>query len=424
VFCIWLVLVHGVVRRRLGRVPALVVALTVGTVPVLLIHTDQLLSEFPQALAVAVLVWWLDRIRRRADEVTVAAAVEPGPERAAGSLIGASSRDLVVVGLLIAVAFNVRRESLVLVGAIAIVQVVELVAAGWRRRRLGLGLRSPAWVPWKALALPHLAFAVAAVAFQLLLPTMLLPDNADSGPKHIVDRLQDYPRVLSEQLGLYPHQGIGVAVLALAGIGIVVGVIRRPRFDGHLAAITVLSVLAVSTHFRFVGRYYFQVVPWILYFGTVGVLAAFGWVQRWWKQTWVRRTVLALGLVPLVILLAVHANKLPSRISAARDFDAAGRQQVGPTHPNFVPIFDAVSAHTAPDDVILYFRARTMTLLTDRRAIQTTNIERAEQRADFFAMQRWSDFYEPTIDETEAMRRGYEPVWQDDNWVLYDLHPD
>jgi hypothetical protein len=138
----------------------------------------------------------------------------------------------------------------------------------------------------------------------------------------------------------------------------------------------------------------------------------------------VRRTVLALGLVPLVILLAVHANKLPSRISAARDFDAAGRQQVGPTHPNFVPIFDAVSAHTAPDDVILYFRARTMTLLTDRRAIQTTNIERAEQRADFFAMQRWSDFYEPTIDETEAMRRGYEPVWQDDNWVLYDLHPD
>jgi hypothetical protein len=424
VFCIWLVLVHGVVRRRLGRVPALVVALTVGTVPVLLIHTDQLLSEFPQAMAVAVLVWWLDRIRRRADEVTVAAAVGPELDRPAGSLIGASTRDLVVVGLLVAVAFNVRRESLVLVGAIAIVQMVELVAAGWRRRRQGLGLRSPAWVPWRSLALPHVAFAVAAVAFQLLLPTMLLPDNADSGPKHIVDRLQDYPRVLSEQLGLYPHQGIGVAVLALAGIGIVVGVVRRPRFDGHLAAITVLSVLAVSTHFRFVGRYYFQVVPWILYFGTVAVLAAFGWVRRWWKQAWVRRTVLALGLVPLVILLAVHANKLPSRISAARDFDAAGRQQVGPTHPNFVPIFDAVAAHTGPDDVILYFRARTMTLLTDRRAIQTTNIERAEQRADFFAMQRWSDFYEPTIDETEAMRRGYEPVWQDANWILYDLHPD
>ena len=31
-------------------------------------------------------------------------------------------------------------------------------------------------------------------------------------------------------------------------------------------------MLAVSTHFRFVGRYYFQVLPWIVYFATVAVL--------------------------------------------------------------------------------------------------------------------------------------------------------
>lgn len=415
VFCVWLVLVHGVVRRRLGRLPAVVIALTVGTVPLLLTHTDQLLSEFPQAVAVAVVVWWIDRIRTRPGD--------PACGRA-GWLIDASRRDLVVLGILVAAAFNFRRESLVLVAAVGVVQAVELLAAVRQRRRAGAAVLSFSWLPWRAVFLPHVAFAACALAFQVLLPTMVLPDNADSGPKHIADRLQDYPRFLSDQLGLFPHHGIGIAVLVLAGLGVVVGVVRRPRLDGHLAVIAVLSVLAVSTHFRFVSRYYFQVVPWVLYFGTVAVWFLLGVVQRWWTSRWVRRAVLALAMVPLLILLGVHANKLPSRVSAARDFDADGRLQVGPAHPTFVPLFEAVSAETRADDVIVYFRARTMTLLTDRRAIQTTSMDRAEQHGDYFAMQRWSDFYEPAIDELDAIKRGYVAVWQDANWILYDLHPD
>ncbi len=415
VFCVWLVLIHGVVRRRIGRVPAFVIALTVGTVPLLLSHSDQLLSEFPQAAAVGVLIWWLDRLRGRP------AGAADGR---AGWLIEASTQDLAIVGLLIALAFNFRRESLVLVAAIAVVQLVELVAAAFQRRRAGQPVASPSWLPWRALVVPYAAFIAAAAAFQALLPTMVLPDNADSGVKHIRDRLIQYPRALSEQLGLFPHHAIGLTVLVLVGIGIVVGIVRRPKLDGHLAAIAVFSVLAVSTHFRFVARYYFQVVPWVLYFGTAAVLEILGVVRRWWAGRWARRAVLAVSMAPLVLLLGVHANKLPSRVSAARDFDAAGRQQVGPAHPDYAPIYDAVSKYTSADDVVAYFRARTMTLLTDRRAIQTTNIDRIEQHADYFAMQRWSDFYEPAIDEREAIRRGYRAVWQDDFWILWELDPD
>ena len=67
--------------------------------------------------------------------------------------------------------------------------------------------------------------------------------------------------------------------------------------------------------------------------------------------------------VPLLVLVGVHVDMLPGDIADARDFNDAGRQQIGPTDPTITPIFDAVATYTAPDDVIAYFRARTMTLL-------------------------------------------------------------
>ena len=86
-----------------------------------------------------------------------------------------------------------------------------------------------------------LAFGAIVAGFQFLLPTMVLPDNADSGPKYIVDRLGDYPRYLSDQLGLFPHHAIGLVVLGLALTGAVIGVCRRPGRDGPLAAIALCS---------------------------------------------------------------------------------------------------------------------------------------------------------------------------------------
>lgn len=400
-FCVWLVLVHGVVRRRIGRVAALVIVATVGTAPLLLSHADSLLSEFPQAAAVAALVWWLDRIRTRS------------------SLLGATTRDLVVTGLLMAIAFNIRRESLVLVFAIGLVQAGELIGR-WRRD----GLAPPARWPWRQLAAPHVAFGAIVAAFQIALPTMLLPDNADSGPKHIVDRLRDYPSQLSDQLGLFPHHAIGVVVIALALAGVVLGVRRRPGLDGPLAAIAVCSLLAVSTHFRFVGRYYFQVLPWVVYFATVTVLEVGTLVTRSLRSPWARRAAIGLAVVPLLAVLGVHANKLPSRVGAARDFNAAGRQQVGPTHPDVAPVYAAVAATTQPDDVIWFFRARTMTLLTERRAVQTTDVARGERMSDYVALNRWSDFYEPKgLGEAAAAARGWVLVWQDENWLLFDVDP-
>ena len=69
--------------------------------------------------------------------------------------------------------------------------------------------------------------------------------------------------------------------------------------------------------------------------------------------------------------------------------------------------------------MVAYFRARTMTLFTDRLAIQTTNIDRIVQRADWFAQQRGSSYYQPDIDQAEAAELGLEEVWSDARWILW-----
>jgi hypothetical protein len=394
-FCVWLVLVHGIVRRRAGRIIALGVTAVVATSPVLLAHTDELLSEYPAAAAVALFVWWWDRI-----------AVHH-------RLIRASPRNLIVLGALAALAFNVRRETIVLVVAIAVIQGVELIALLRRRRRL----RQATPVPWRAVLTPYLAFAVAAVLAQLLLPSMLFPDNGDH-VRNIGARLGDYTRELTQPLGLGSHQPVGIMILLLAGVGMVVGCGRRPRLDGPLAVITVLLALAVSTHFRMVGRYYFQILPWVMYFATVAVAAAVGLVLR---SPQLRRWVPRIAVLPLLYLVVVHAVVLPGDIADARDFNRGGTQQLGPTHPAVTPIFDAVEEYTRPDDVITFFRARTMTLLTDRRAIQTTDLARVLERSDYFAQLRGSRYYQPQLTEDEAEELGFAMVWSDGAWILWKV---
>ena len=85
----------------------------------------------------------------------------------------------------------------------------------------------------------------------------------------------------------------------------------------------------------------------------------------------------------------VHAAVLPGDIGDARDFNRTGRSnRSGRPTPASRPSSMPSSDYTRPDDVIAFYRARTMTLYTDRRAFQTTLVDRISQRADYFAQQR------------------------------------
>lgn len=390
-FVVWLTFLHGIVRRRIGVLPALAVVAVLGTAPILLSHTDQLLSEFPYLAALGLFVWWLDRVVDR------------------GRLIDASWTELVALGVLAAVAFNVRREGIVLPVLIAAVQVVELV----RTREGGPRqiVESLRW-RWRRLVAPHAAFVGSVVFFQLLLPTALIPDNGNS-PGNIDDRWTEFPEILSEQLGLGERTWVGVVILALAASGIVVGLQRRPRLDGPILLLAVLSAMTIGTHFRRVDRYWFQVTPWVLYFAVAACVAAAIalWRGRAAVTPW-------LAVAPAALLLVAHANDLPSQLRDVSEFNAAGRTLSGPANPDNLPIFAAVDELTPPDAIVAFYRARTMTLLTDRLSFQTRQLDDITRSADYLAQRRRPNGWQPDVDE--MVGSGFVEVWSDDHWILWE----
>ena len=120
------------------------------------------------------------------------------------------------------------------------------------------------------------------------------------------------PACSLEQLGFGSRPAVGVVVLMAAGAGMVIGCWRRPARDVPLAALTLLSAVAVSTHFRMVDRYYLQITPWITYFAVVAVLeaahAVTGLRPGATRRRGRRRVATVGALSPLVVLSLSHTT--------------------------------------------------------------------------------------------------------------------
>ena len=239
-----------------------------------------------------------------------------------------------VLGVLAAVAYNMRRESIVLVAVLAITQLVQ-----WLGARRAASPRTG----WRPVLAPYGAFVAFVVCFQLLLPTMLIPDNGDT-VTFIPKRFGDYLGALTRSLGLATHanrrgdpaprpgrHGGGLlptpTARRAAGALAVLSVARRqhPLPPGRALLVPGHAVGAVLRRRRRRRRRRFCVTP-------------------------LRTRLFALRRrgVPLLYVVAVHAAVLPGdmdRVAAQRVERAAADR---PRRPDFIPVFDAVLEHTPP----------------------------------------------------------------------------
>ena len=377
-----LVTFHRLVRRRTDAITAWGMVAVLGLSPSLLMHTDKLLSEFPHLLATLLALVFLDRFTRRH-----------------GGWHLATTGQLVALGLLVVVAFNVRREGLALLPAIAAAMVVGRC-------------------PWRQAVVPFLSFVVGAAVFQMLLPTALLPRYPGEGFHRAGDMLRG-PLIDGVGLHLSVSSGWAAIVLLTALAAGCLRMIRHARTDIALLVLP-LATLVPFARFPFNGdpRYYIQIVPFAVYFlaqlpATIAELLP--------GRPSASAVVRGLSGAILGVLLVLQVTHLPDPVREARDFAATGSVQFGPADPSVRAVLDAVAEVTPPRAVVAFMKARTMSLYTDRRSIQSSDLMVVLQRADYLAMLKGSDFSQPLVTEEDAAAYGMTNVWEDPRWIIWRI---
>ena len=380
-FCLWLVLLHGIVRRRIGWWPAIAIVAVFATSPLYLAHTDQLLTEFPHLAAVA------------ARDLVV----RPDPSRRHPAHRDRPAR-LIALGALIVLAFNVRRESIVLLGVIGVMQAVRHRHALHERAAVRC---SPACVDAVRTTLAGDRDTVRRVRRRRRARATAAAHR--SAPRQ---RQQlGVPRRPDERVPRHPERPVGS---------------RRPHRDRcHRAARRggrrgdrCPTATRPSTRRCCCSpcSARSRSAPTCAASTATGSRSRPGWRTsppwRWWPASagcshdWGRslrsrhrdgaRCHSACSWWPT-------ASSWPATSPTPRSTTTSGGCSPARRIRTVAPIFEAVDELTPPDAIVAYYRARTMTLLTDRRAFQTKQLDKIVERADYYAERRNSTYWQPEL---------------------------
>lgn len=349
--CAW----YAMARRRLGPTLALLSTVAATITPVLLSWTELIQSEWP-FLAVT---------------FVVLAAVDRSIESRVLTDVRAPWWPLVLLGVGAAAAFTVRREGLAMTPAIAAAQLALLTtgAPPWRDALADRRL-------WRRLLVPHLAALAVVMAVRTLLPSVLVPSYSGTGLHNIwgwwdrhIDHLAEISGLKSQYADdptVFGNSTLGwlaVAVyFAAAGVGFGFALLRWRRRDLHLVVYT-LAAFAIGASFRSaLNRYVATVAPVLFLLGLVAIVSI---PPRRWQV--IGKVVAGLALVGVI---GGNLWSAENRLDFTREFEALGAVEDGPTHPAATEMFAFVEANSSPADVVAGPKARALTLMTDRRAVQ------------------------------------------------------
>ena len=307
--------------------------------PALFPFTNEILSDLPFLLLATAAVLWMDR---------VAGGRRPW-------------RDGAILGGLMAAAFFVRTNGLLLLPTLAVAQVV----VAWRRRP---GEAPAPATGWRARLLPYVVFALLVAAWRLVLP--------EGGSSHLafLGRLSqatlranlDYYRRLPAQLlpGVPHPQAAWEATVPLA----ILGAVRRGRAALHQVA-WILGTLALYVAWPAEQglRFLFPVLPFYASFVISGLAWLAGGVGA---RARTLRT--AACVAPVLVGVALLGHRAVDRVRA--NLAADRTVSTGPFSPPARALFDFLSTRTPADATVILFKPRVLRLMTGRRAFTANRL--------------------------------------------------
>jgi len=157
---------------------------------------------------------------------------------------------------------------------------------------------------------------------------------------------------------------VGYVTAAIAGMLLALS-LNRHR-DAHLA-VYALGALMIGGSFRAPGnRFVASVAPIALLLGVVALAAGI----RALRGSNVAQLSIGVLLMTVVAGNLAHVNQ---RIDRASEASTIGFVEFGPTHPDAIEMFDAVETFSSLEEVVAAPKARALTLMTGRWAVQVSD---------------------------------------------------
>jgi hypothetical protein len=236
-----------------------------------------------------------------------------------------------------------------------------------------------------------------------------------------------YRDALAEQLGLkqagtpielfhsasLAKEVLGFVVI-LAVLGLVCRLLWRFEDDVTLAAYLLAAgfIMLISPYQE--PRYLITIAPFVVYFAYQAVPTVVRLLDPRRKQVLAGASIASLLFVAFFGLL--NGRHLAHAVNYHRTYQYTVN---GPESPAAQEMFQAVRDGTRGDDVILFFRARAMTLYTDRLALQGSNLDQMLKRVDWYVMAKNSTYSQTLLTDQDAAARGLSKAWENSGWVIW-----
>jgi hypothetical protein len=315
-----------------------------------------------------------------------------------------------LTGFLILFSFLVRTNGIVLLGVLGIGHLIK-----WYRPLVDC-FGSTFQKEWKEL-LPYLSFA----GF-MLLAKFSLPSGSGSHleflqritPGKLVWNFMYYTELPAEFFTgvLFPMLLYGITLPFL-----VLGIWRRWRrmpdvlYLAFCAASMLIFVLWPPVQGL---RFIFPLLPFYLYFIFRGLsVVQFALQKSAFKAAFSWASVFTISLICLFMFsnfLFVYGN-YPNR-----------RMVEGPFTPASEEVFARLKEVTKPREVVVFFKPRVLAFMADRQSLRITKLEEIEEgKGDYLLYYKLVDFGQLPVDDYEELRNRQEPVFENEEYVLYKL---
>ncbi len=307
----------------------------------------------------------------------------------------------VAIGFVIFAAFAIRTNGILLLGALAVAQLLRYRGMSEIRRNL------------TAFLMPYVVFGLLAA-----LGLALLPNGQESYFAHyallttdlLLDNLYYYLKLPAALFADIPDYGVfGVLLI----VNFLFSLFSNPRRNAAILMYILLTLVLFITWPERQGlRFIFPILPLIL------LIAAEEMYRRMEKRPSEKKPIdqwIGAGLAGILIILSLYVSAHVSWANLQND-----RTINGPFDPVSAAMFEFVREQTPPDSVVIFFKPRAMRLLTDRDSFMTESCEDFS-RVDYVVFHEKQGENGQVPDPEACTNAGLSVVFNNQRFTVYQV---